>query len=212
MKNKKIYLIITTIICLLPIIAGVKLYDLLPDQIATHFNIDGQADSYMNKAIVVYGLPVLMAAVNLIANLVIAADPKKQNMNPALRGFALLLIPIISVAGSGIILGNALGKDMPSNSILMIVFGVLFLFIGNYLPKTKQSYTVGIRLPWTLASEENWNKTHRLGGFMFVIAGIISLLLGIFRIQSVIPFMIVIFTATLIPSIYSYIIYKKEQK
>ena len=87
--------------------------------------------------------------------------------------------------------------------------GILFVVIGNYLPKTKQSYTMGIKLPWTLASEENWNRTHRLAGFLWVIGGILLILLTLLRLWNTWTFLLVIIPMSVVPMIYSYLLYRK---
>ena len=89
--------------------------------------------------------------------------------------------------------------------------GVIFLVTGNYLPKCRQNYTIGIKLPWTLDDEENWNYTHRLAGKLWMIGGVLIILLGF---QTVVPPMAVSLTImvvmTMIPAIASYLYYKKH--
>ena len=88
--------------------------------------------------------------------------------------------------------------------------GALFVVIGNYLPKCKQSYTVGIKIPWTLNDEENWNKTHRLAGFLWVIGGVVIMataFLGTFWL-----FFVVLIPMVIVPFVYSYSLYKKSSK
>jgi len=89
-----------------------------------------------------------------------------------------------------------------------VLMGLLFILIGNYLPKTKQSYTMGIKLPWTLASEENWNRTHRLAGFLWVLGGVYFIVMS-FIGWSLIAFLIPLAVMVLIPAVYSYLLYRK---
>ena len=97
----------------------------------------------------------------------------------------------------------------PTETIVPLLVGILFVVIGNYLPKTKQSYTMGIKLPWTLASEENWNRTHRLAGFLWVIGGILLILLTLLRLWNTWTFLLVIIPMSVVPMIYSYLLYRK---
>ena len=90
---------------------------------------------------------------------------------------------------------------------MVILFSSLFVILGNYLPKMKQSYTVGIKLPWTLNSEENWYRTHRFAGVVFMLAGMIVLVAGF--IEQIWIVLAIIFAAAMIPSVYSYVLYKK---
>lgn len=208
MKNKK-EIVLTTAICLLPMAAGAILYSRLPDTIATHFDVNGQPDGWSGKAFAVFGLPAIIAAINLFMHFALRTDPKRQNMNPALRNIAIWTVPVVSVLTNAMVLGNALGYASRIELILPLLVGILFIAIGNYLPKTKQSFTMGIRLPWTLASEENWNRTHRLAGFLWVAGGIAMIALTLLHLW-VFWLMLVIITAlVLVPTFYSYSLYKK---
>ena len=106
------------------------------------------------------------------------------------------------------IIAAALNVNINVSTWVLCFVGILFIVIGNYLPKCKQNYTIGIKLPWTLNSEENWNKTHRFGGIVFVLFGLIQIA-GAFLDFGGIITMITIFAVLLIPMIYSFILYKK---
>ena len=166
MKSKKT-LIITSLICLLPMLVGALVYSRLPEQVATHFDLQGNPDGWSSRAFAVFGLPGILLAVNLLIPFALQADPKHKNMSGALVNIVIWTVPVVSLLCSGLTLGRALGYDLRIEMVLPVFMGVLFILIGNYLPKTKQSYTMGIKLPWTLASEENWNRTHRLAGFLW---------------------------------------------
>lgn len=209
MKVNKKLLVLTTIVCLLPIVAGVILYPQLPDQIATHWGFDNEPDGWSGKAFAVFGLPGLMAALNLILPLALAADPKNQNMSPVLLKICLWTMPVVSVLCSAMTLMYALGYEVNIVQFVPALIGVLFIVIGNYLPKTKQSYTMGIKLPWTLNSEENWNRTHRLGGFLWVLGGVAFIVLSIFRWWNLYVFFAILFVMVIVPSVYSYLLYRK---
>lgn len=209
MKVNKKLLVLTTIVCLLPIVAGVILYPQLPDQIATHWGFDNEPNGWSGKAFAVFGLPGLMAALNLILPLALKADPKNENMSPVLLNISLWIIPVVSVLCSAGTLAYALGYEVNIAQFVPALIGVLFIFIGNYLPKTKQSYTMGIKLPWTLNSEENWNRTHRLGGFLWVLGGVAFIVLSIFRWWNLYVFFAILFVMVIVPSVYSYLLYRK---
>ena len=207
MKNKKM-LIVTTLICLLPLLAGALVYSRLPEQVATHFDLQGNPDGWSSRAFAVFGLPGILLAVNLLMPFALRADPKHENMSGALVNIVLWTVPVVSLLCSGLTLGRALGYDLRIEMVLPIFMGVLFILIGNYLPKTKQSYTMGIKLPWTLASEENWNRTHRLAGFLWVIGGAFFIVMS-FIGWNLIAFLIPIALMVLVPTVYSYLLYRK---
>ena len=209
MKVNKKLLVLTTIVCLLPIVAGVILYPQLPDQIATHWGFDNEPNGWSGKAFAVFGLPGMMAALNLILPLALAADPKNQNMSPVLLKICLWIMPVVSVLCSAMTLMCALGYEVNIAQFVPALIGVLFIVIGNYLPKTKQSYTMGIKLPWTLNSEENWNRTHRLGGFLWVLGGVAFIVLSIFKWWNLYVFFAILFVMVIVPSVYSYLLYRR---
>ena len=207
MKNKKT-LVITSLICLLPIIVGALVYKRLPETIATHFDLNGNPDGWSSRAFAVFGLPAILLAVNLLLPIMLRADPKHENMSDALVNITIWTIPVLSLICSGLTLGRALGYDVRIERVLPVFMGVLFILIGNYLPKTKQSYTMGIKLPWTLASEENWNRTHRLAGFLWVLGGVYFIVMS-FIGWSVPAFVLPLAVMVLLPIVYSYLLYRK---
>ena len=113
----------------------------------------------------------------------------------------------------------ALGVPVPISLVCCLTVGVLFVIIGNYLPKCRLNYTMGIRTPWTLSSEENWNKTHRLGGKLWVAAGLLIVVCGFFSLRgeaggelAFVFMLIAVALASLIPVVYSLWLYQKEKK
>ena len=209
-NNSKRDAVITTLICLLPILAGLALYDRLPETIATHFGANGEANGWSSRAFTVFGLPAFMAGCNLLVWFTLHTDPKRQNMNPTLRALAGWIVPVLSVLLSALTLGNALGYAMHIEIVTPLLIGLLYVVIGNYLPKTKQSYTMGIKLPWTLASEENWNRTHRIAGFLWVFGGILTILFTLLRVWSFwLLFILITLLLVLVPAVYSFLLYKK---
>ena len=104
----------------------------------------------------------------------------------------------------------SLGEEFNVGTVMVIFFGFFFIVIGNYLPKCKQSYTIGIKISWTLDSTENWNYTHRLAGKVWVIGGIVLIATAFLNLVWIYPSVFVIMVA--VPFIGSYLFYKKESK
>ena len=205
-KNLKV-LIITSIIILLPMVAGLVLWNRLPDEIPFHWNAAGEVDGWASKAVAVFVPSAAMLALQWLCMLVTSADPKKQNHPQKVMHLVLWLIPVITVFISALMYVSALGVSVRVETLMPILLGLLFVAIGNYMPKCKQNYTIGIKIPWTLASEENWNRTHRLAGWVWVGGGVVMLLsgfLGIFWL-TLVPVIIMV----AVPLIYSYILHKK---
>lgn len=206
-KDRLLYL--TTIVCLLPLILSVALYNKLPELVPIHFNYEGVPNNYAPKAVAAFGLPVLMAVINLFVHFKLNNDPKKMNVSSALKYLGKWSIPVVSVILMNATLFISLGYNIPIKVISLSVVGVIIVAFGNYLPKCKQNYTIGIRLPWTLNSEENWNKTHHMSGYLWIIGGICMILGSNIQIQGIPLILIVILIIVAVPFFYSYWLYKK---
>ena len=205
-KNWKI-LLITSVVILLPILAGLILWDQLPEQIPMHWNMEGEIDDYCSKSFAVFTFPLIMLALHLFSFFVTLSDPKNKNYSDKILHMIFWLIPIISVGLATVIYSVSMGNSIRVETVVTVSLGLIFLVIGNYLPKCKQSYTIGIKLPWTLNSEENWNRTHRLAGWIWVIGGFMILVagfFGVFMLTMAIPLIM-----ALVPTIYSYILHRK---
>lgn len=209
MKQYKGKIILTSIITLLPMLVGVLLWNKLPDTVATHFGSNVEANGWSSKAFAVFGLPAFLFVVHIFCVAVTLNDPKKRNIGKMMLTMIFWIVPVCSIIANGSTFAYALGIQVDFNLVVGGMLGILFLVLGNYMSKNQQNYTVGIRLPWTLNSEENWNKTHRLASKLWVAAGIVFLL-NIFLRSDVILIGALVLTVV-IPAVYSFILYKKEQ-
>mgnify|MGYP003298491461 CR=1 FL=1 len=209
-KNNLKTMIITSIIILLPILAGLILWDKLPEEIPTHFNSQGVADSFSSKPFAVFALPLFLLAVHWICLAVSSLDPKSKNINGKALTLVLWICPVLSLLMGSIIYAFALEFEFNINFIMNIFFGLLFIVIGNYMPKCKQSYTMGIKIPWTLDSEENWNYTHRLAGKLWVIGGFLIIFTGFLKQYWI--FAAITAIMVIVPIICSYRFYVKHDK
>lgn len=205
-KNLKV-LIITSVIILLPILAGLILWSSLPQQIPSHWNVAGEVDGWSSKPFFVFGLPTILLAFQWLCVLGTAADPKKANHTEKILHLVLWIIPVLSILLHAITYATAFGKDVKVEMIMPVFMGLLLAIIGNYLPKCKQSYTIGIKIPWTLNSEENWNKTHRFAGRLWLVCGLLIMLTGFFGNFWI--FLPITFLMLIVPMVYSYILYRK---
>ena len=208
MKKDRKTLILTTLVCLLPMLIGALVYDRLPERMVTHWGLNGEPNGWSGRAVAVFALPGFIALMNLLLFFGLNADPKRANMSPALRCLVQWTCPAVSLLAGGLTLANGLGCGLRVERIMPCFMGLLFVMIGNYLPKTKQSYTMGIRVPWTLNSEENWNRTHRLAGFLWVLGGLYFIVMS-FIGWSGAAFLVPLLIMTLVPIVYSYVLYKK---
>lgn len=209
-KNKK-KLLLSSILILLPILAGLILWDSLPKQMATHWGMSGAADGWSGRALTVFVPPVLLLALHWICLLITAADPKNKNQSRKALDMIFWIIPGISLFSNGILYATALGMNFSILNLMFIAMGFTFILTGNYFPKCKQNNTLGIRIKWTLEDEENWNQTHRLGGKVWVVCGLLLIVTAFLPalFASCMSLALVLVVAV-VPIAYSYLYHRKQ--
>ena len=210
LKQNKITLIITTLVLLLPVAVGLLLWNQLPESIPIHWNVAGEVDGWGSRAMAVFFLPLFVLAIHWICVLATCADPKNKNVNGKPIKLVLWICPFISLLLCTVVYAAALGYDLSIEILMPVLMGILFVIIGNYMPKCKQNYTIGIKLPWTLNSEENWNRTHRFAGWIWVIGGCVVMATAV--LGNVFVMLGATLVMAIIPVIYSYLFYRKSQK
>ena len=213
LKKYRKTLIITTIITLLPILAGLILWNKLPPQMPMHFNAAGDVDGTASKAVGVFLMPAVLAAVQWLCALAsLKMDPKADNLNNKVMGLVLWIIPVLSVLMHVLVYGTALDRDMNVEVVIPVLIGLMLTIIGNWLPKCKQTYTLGIKLPWTLHDEANWNRTHRFAGPIWVVCGLV-VVVGGFVGGAFLWVMLAAFAVMILaPVVYSYLLFRAKQK
>lgn len=206
MKINKKLLVITTILTLVPVIIGLMLWEQLPETIATHFGNDNEPNGWSSKTFAVLGIPGIIAALHVFCIIVTYADPKRNNIGAKAMGIVYWILPITSIVVMSMTYAYALGVEVNIGMVCCLLIGVIFIALGNYQPKAKQNYTFGYKIPWTLNSEENWNRTHRLAGWVMVFCGTAFIVNAFFLWEWLV---LIAIPAALIPIVYSYILYKK---
>jgi len=211
MNSSKFYKInlITTIACLIPMIIGAVFYSQLPDIIPIHFDVQNQPDNYASKPVALFGLPLLLMVLHIVLCIKIEADPRTSNSSEKLQYLMRFIIPVTGILVQSLVILYVLNDGIEIGNVITIFVGIIFLVVGNYLPKCKQSYTLGIRLPWTLADEDNWNKTHRMAGALWVVLSVLILICTIAGYPQTI---LIFFALSLfLPIIYSYLLAKNRR-
>ena len=204
LKANRKTLLITSIVTILPMLIGVICWNRLPDVMATHFGLNNEANGFSSKAFAVFGLPAFLLAILWVGVLVTSRDPKKQNISPKVFSLTLWIVPVLSLFVAATMYPINLGYKLDVIFFAELLLGMLFIIIGNYLPKARQNYTIGIKIPWTLANEENWNRTHRLAGYLWMIFGILIVLIGVTRFVPAAWLIGIILMTVLVPCIYSF--------
>jgi len=207
--------VIPIILIILSLAASFYFYANFPDQVPTHWNYKGEVDSYSSKAFGAFFFPALNLGIYLMFLFIPYIDPRKNRYKDFAKVyhifktifivFMTLIYFYASLAG--------LGYSVSINTVVPAAVGLLFLILGNYMSKIKPNWFMGIRTPWTLESEEVWNKTHRLGGKIFIALGLI-MILGTFlpgdAYWKVFPFVVIV--GVFVPAIYSYLLFRKVEK
>ena len=213
LKKYKNTLILSSIVTLLPIIVGLLLWKHLPEQIATHWNANGENDGWSTKSFAIFGLPIIMLAVHWICILSTCLDSKAKEQNSKIIHMVLWIMPITSILVSGFTYSVALGIKLNPTIIMSLILGLTFIILGNYMPKCTPNHSIGVRIRYTLRNNENWNKTHRFAGRVWVVGGIFILLTMFLPLEKffLISFPFILLVA-LTPGLYSYIYYRKQLK
>ena len=175
LKTNKKKMTISSLVILLPMIAGLILWDKLPQQMAIHWDLNGQPNNWGGKPLVVLFIPLFLLALHWICIFVTSADPKNKGQTKKITGLIFWIFPLLSLFVGASLYTAALGIDMSMTKWALLFIGLLFIVMGNYMPKTKQNHTIGIRIKWTLENEANWNRTHRFAGKVWVIGGLLLL-------------------------------------
>jgi len=204
--------IISLIIVILSFALGAYVYPQLPEQVASHWDAQGQVNGYMGKFWGVFLLPLILAGMWLIFLVVPNIDPKHENIQKfrsSFDNFMVVMFAFMLYIYLLIIAWN-LGYQFDFVRFIVPACAVLFFAVGSLVTSAKPNWSIGIRTPWTMSSTSVWEKTHALGGTLFKAAALVSLI-GIFFPTYGIWFIIVpIIGASLWTVIYSYVEYQKE--
>jgi uncharacterized membrane protein len=210
--KRNYYFLIAAAMIVATLVVTALLYSHLPDQIPTHWNFKGEINHYGSRQSV-FMLPGIMAGMLLLFVVLPWLSPKRFEVDTFRSTYLYLMVLLVALLGylHTLILWAAFSRPLNMPRSLM---GALFLFlilIGNVLGKVKRNFYIGMRTPWTLASEKVWYATHRFAAKAFVAAGFLGLLSVIFSAPPVIEFSILI-AAALASVIYSLVYYKRLER
>ena len=210
----------TTIVVLLMIvaatIAGVALWNQLPDQMASHWGPNDQVDGYMSKFWGVFLMPLITLGMMVLFLVIPGIDPLKANIaqfRDVFNLFITLIVAFMLYVYALSLRWNLGHTDFGMSKAMLPALGILFIFIGYLLRKAKRNFFIGIRTPWTLSSDKVWDETHRVGSVLFIVSGVFALIGSLFGGMTAFWFLFVpIIGSTLVTLVYSYMLYQKESK
>jgi uncharacterized membrane protein len=212
--NTRLTTIIVLVLILAATVAGVSLWNRLPGQMASHWNVNDQVDGYMSKVWGVFLMPLITLGMFLLFLLIPNIDPLKANIAQFRDAFNLFIVLIVGfmVYIHALTLLWSLGyTGFGMSRAMMPALGVLFIFVGYMLRKARRNFFIGIRTPWTLSSDRVWDETHRIGAMLFTISGVFALLGSFFGgTTAFVMIMVPILGSTIFLVIYSYILYQRE--
>ncbi|PMQ00833.1 MAG: hypothetical protein CBR30_09170 [Dictyoglomus sp. NZ13-RE01] len=205
--------LIIILLILLMFIIGFVSYPFLPEKIPMHWNFKGEIDRYGSKFEGVWAIPLLTLFLYLGLLFIPYIDPERENYIKFEKVYQIIKLSLVIVLSIlyyiTIIVGLGGPKDLIPK-IVPITIGILFIILGNYMPRIKHNWFVGIRTPWTLSNEEVWRKTHRFGGYLFVISGILMIITGFLPPYWNFVFLILsVFLSGVLSIFYSFILYKR---
>jgi uncharacterized membrane protein len=186
----------------------------MPAQIVSHWNARGEVDGYMGKFWGIFLAPFILLGMALLFILIPRIDPLQANyqrFRSYYNGFFVLLAIFFLVIQLQVILWSK-GVQISPNVIFPIAVGLLFFYIGILCEHAKKNWFIGIRTPWTLSNEKVWDKTHRLGGKLFKIAGVLALFGVFFRSLALFFVLVPVILVAVYTMVYSYFAYQKETK
>lgn len=213
LKKNKGRLLVTSLVVLLPIAVGLILWDRLPERLATHWGMDGTANGWSGKAFAVFALPMFLLVFHWLCVILTTADPKNKNQSQKAIGLVFWIFPVLSLVTGAVVYSAALGVDLGIDTLFLAATGLIFVVVGNYFPKYKHNYTLGIKVKWALESEDNWTATHRLGGKVWVAGGLLMTFSVFLLPKAAVPiaFVALLTLMAVIPTGYSYLYYRRQK-
>jgi uncharacterized membrane protein len=215
--NRRPMILVSAAVIGVMLVASVWAYASLPAdaQVPIHWGPDGQPDGYAGKTIGLFLLPAIAAAVAVVFWVLPRIEPRRANLERSGKAYAATWIGVMLLLGGLHLLAIsvAMGADLDLTRIVLMGTGALFIVIGNYLPKVRSNFLMGIRTPWTLTSDRSWARTHRLGGRLFVLEGLILVVAGLLGIGGPVQVGLIIAGVAIIVGVafvYSYIVWRDD--
>ena len=208
MNKHKWKLILSSVIILLPILVGLALWDRLPEMLPTHWRMDGQVDGWTSRAFGIFAIPLILLALQWLAMWWTAKDPGNRQQSRKVTEMVVWIIPAISLMSCGLTYAVAFGRELRFGFV-PVLLGLMFVVLGNYMPKCTQNRTIGVKVKWTLENAENWNATHRFAGKVWFLGGLAMMACAF------LPGMIFLFVTiplVVLPVLYSWLYHQKQVK
>lgn len=209
--------IITLVVLLIPMLVGMILWNKFPNEIATHWGADGNPDGYSSRMVAVFGMPTFILVVHLLVSLATAIKDTNAISDKLFR-LLLWICPVMSIMVATLTYVTALGYEVNVPVMALMLMGIIYIVIGNYLPKARQNHFFGMRVKWTLESKKNWEHTNRFSAKIMVALGLVYIICAVLCILVEMKAAVVVLVCgTLIGAVfamtlYSYLYYLKHNQ
>jgi len=207
--KSRVILVIAGVVFLGSLAVSLWAWGQIPDgaQIPIHWGVNGEANGYAPKAVGLLLMPAIIAVLGIVFGAIPYLDPRRDHQERSTTS-RLWIMGAVHVAATL----TVVGAPIEIGRVVVIAVGGMFIVIGNYLGKVRSNWFVGIRTPWTLSSERSWSQTHRLGGYLFVAAGVVSIALAIVAAPAVFAFGMIgaAAAAGIVPVVYSYFAWRSD--
>lgn len=219
LKDNMKYFVISIVVMLLPMLAGILMWSKLPDQMPVHFDINQVPDSYASKGIVVFGFFAFILVIDILMVLVTSiTDEKRKAIPDKVFRLMLFICPAIYIVVMACCVCYALELSTNIAAPILFVLGIVFIVLGNYIPKVRMNPVLGVRIKWTMESKKNWEHTHRYSGWMMCLLGIAFIVMAVVALIGVpnmavvfIVFLVLVVLAIISMVVYSYLFYKNHK-
>jgi uncharacterized membrane protein len=202
------------VIAALAVAVSIWVYPQLPPTVATHWGLNGTPNGYSSRLWALSIIPLMLVIMTVIFNVLPKIDPRHENYAKFLSSYWLIANAVIVflLVAHGLIIAAGLGFSIKIDRLMPLGIGLLLVFLGNFLTRVEPNWFVGIRTPWTLSSDTVWRRTHRTGGWVFVIGGVVLASTALLPRSVFLPLLIAtIVIMPAIPIVQSYILWKREQ-
>ncbi|MZP30800.1 DUF1648 domain-containing protein [Heliobacterium undosum] len=214
--KKGVFFWINVTLWIVAVLVSLWAYPQLPEQAPVHWNYAGEVDRYGSRLELVAVGPAITLLVLVLSQVTRRLDPLKGNYEKFSSTHETVMTSIVAFMFflQMTVIANALGWTVKVGRVLPVAIGILFIILGNVMPRVKQNYFMGFRVPWTLADPQIWDKTQRVGGYTMVLGGLAMMLLGLFSSQlpqaaGIALLLTSILAIVFVPTVYAWWLYQK---
>lgn len=207
-------MLLVLLIILISFALAIYMYPKMPERVASHWNAQGNVDGYMPRTLGIFLMPIITLGMLLLFLLIPRIDPLKKNIEKFRKYFDWFIVLFILFMFYIYLLSLLwnIGFRFNMSNMMIPAMGILFFYIGVLTENAKMNWFIGIRTPWTLSNEKVWNKTHKIGGLLFKIAGVLALIGVFFQEYAILFVLIPVCVLSVYLVFYSYFEYQKQAR